>query len=79
MNNHGGSTGATLNGNPAEKIPPNSCYPLEAQAIEHQRLQQRQTNYSNFGKFHFSSQSQRGREMSFVFNEISAMAILGNC
>lgn len=54
MNNHGCSTGATLNGNPADKIPPNLCYPLEAQAsIEHQRLQhqQRQTNYNHFGKF----------------------------
>lgn len=54
MNNHGGSAGATLNGNPADKIPPNLCYPLEPQAtIEHQRLQhqQRQTNYNNFGEF----------------------------
>lgn len=55
MNNHGGSVGATLNGNPADKIPPNLCYPLEPQiaTIEHQRLQhqQRQTNYNNFGEF----------------------------
>lgn len=58
MNNHGGSTGAILNGNPADKIPPNLCYPLEPQVatIEHQRLQhhqhqQRQTNYNNFGEF----------------------------
>lgn len=59
MNNHGGSTGAILNGNSAEKILPNLCYPLESQiaSIEHQRLQQqqqRQTNFNNFGEFFFS-------------------------
>lgn len=55
MNSHGGSSGAILNGNPADKIPPNLCYPLDSQvaSIEHQRLQQqqRQTNYNNFGEF----------------------------
>lgn len=56
MNSHGGSTGAILNGNPADKLPPNLCYPLEPQlaTIEQQRLQQQQrqqTNYNNFGEF----------------------------
>lgn len=56
MNSHGGSTGAILNGNPADKLPPNLCYPLEPQVatIEQQRLQQQQrqqTNYNNFGEF----------------------------
>lgn len=56
MNNHGGSTGAILNGNPTDKLPPNLCYPLEPQVatIEQQRLQQQQrqqTNYNNFGEF----------------------------
>lgn len=55
MNNHGGSTGAILNGNSTDKLPPNLCYPLEPQVatIEQQRLQQQQrqqTNY-NFGEF----------------------------
>lgn len=55
MNNHGGSAGAILNGNLAENIPPNLCYPLESQvaSFEHQKIQQqqRQANYSNFGEF----------------------------
>lgn len=66
MNSHGGSSGATLNGNPADKIPPNLCYPLDSQVatIEHQRLQhqQRQTNYNNFGEF----RSRRLKENNFL-------------
>lgn len=62
MNNHGGSTGAILNGNPTDKIPPNLCYPLEPQVAsieqqqrlqQQQQLQRQQTNYNNFGKFRF--------------------------
>lgn len=69
MNSHGGSSGAILNGNPADKIPPNLCYPLESQAtIEHQRLQhqQRQTNYNNFGEFRPRFAPDDGKGIKFL-------------